>query len=79
MVREALTKKYQLSTRNSSGKSYLMGEQFTVADGYLFTVTNWARIVKFDLTAYPNVLAFQERVRHRPHVQEALRAEGIIK
>jgi glutathione S-transferase len=56
-----------------------MGEQFTVADGYLFTVTNWARIVKFDLTPYPNVLAFQERVRHRPHVVETMKAEGIIK
>jgi glutathione S-transferase len=42
-------------------------------------VTNWARIVKVDLTPYPNVVAFQERVRARPKVQEAMKAEGIIK
>ena len=79
MAREGLAKKYTYVNEKLAGKSYLMGEQFTVADGYLFTVTNWARIVKFDLTPYPNVLAFQERVHARPKVQEALRAEGILK
>lgn len=78
-VREALAKKYEFVNEKLAGKSYLMGETFTVADGYLFVVTNWARIVKFDLTPYANVVAFQERVRHRPHVQEAMRAEGILK
>ena len=79
LVREALATRYAYVNEKLAGKSYLLGEQFTVADGYLFTVTNWARIVKFDLTPYPNVLAFQERVRHRPHVVEAMKAEGIIK
>jgi glutathione S-transferase len=79
LVREALATRYAFVNEKLAGKSYLIGEQFTVADGYLFTVTNWARIVKFDLAAYPNVLAFQERVRHRPHVVEAMKAEGIIK
>jgi glutathione S-transferase len=78
-VHAALATRYAYVKEKLAGKSYLMGEQFTVADGYLFTVTNWARIVKFDLTPYINVLAFQERVRARPEVQEALRAEGIIK
>ncbi|HEY3919009.1 MAG TPA: glutathione transferase GstA [Stellaceae bacterium] len=78
-VRETLAKKYAFVDEKLAGKSYLMGEQFTVADGYLFTVTNWARIVKFDLTPYPNVHAFMERVRARPKVQEAMRAEGILK
>jgi glutathione S-transferase len=79
LVREALAARYAFINEKLAGKSYLMGEQFTVADGYLFTVTNWARIVKFDLTPYPNVLAFQERVRQRPHVVEAMKSEGIIK
>ena len=56
LVREALAARYAFINEKLAGKSYLMGEQFTVADGYLFTVTNWARIVKFDLTPYPNVL-----------------------
>lgn len=78
-VREGLAKKYTFVNEKLAGKSYLMGEQFTVADGYLFTVTNWARIVKFDLTPYPNIQAFMERVRARPKVQEAMKAEGILK
>jgi glutathione S-transferase len=77
MAREALAKKYAFVNEKLAGNSYLMGEQFTVADGYLFTVTNWARLVKFDLTPYPNVVAFQERVRARPKVEEAMKAEGL--
>ena len=79
IARETLAARYAFVNEKLEGKSYLMGETFTVADGYLFTVTNWARIVKFDLTPYPNVVAFQERVRHRPHVVEAMKAEGIVK
>jgi glutathione S-transferase len=79
LVHTALAARYAYVDEKLAGKSYLMGDQFTVADAYLFTVTNWARIVKVDLTPYANVLAFQERVRARPKVQEALKAEGIIK
>jgi glutathione S-transferase len=76
-VKEGLAKKYTYVNEQLAGKPYLMGEQFTVADAYLFTVTNWARIVKFDLTPYPNVLAFMDRVKARPKVQEAMKAEGL--
>jgi glutathione S-transferase len=78
-VREGLDKKYGYVDEKLAGKSYLMGERFTVADGYLFTVTNWARIVKYDLAPFANVHAFMERVRARPKVQEALKAEGLLK
>src|SRR5262249_49321836 len=79
IARGPLPQRYSFVDEKLGGRAYLMGETFTVADGYLFTVTNWARLVKFDLTPYPNVLAFQERVRHRPHVVEAMKAEGLIK
>jgi glutathione S-transferase len=79
LVHTALAARYTYVDEKLAGKPYLMGDQFTVADAYLFTVTNWARIVKVDLTPYANVLAFQERVRARPKVQEALKAEGLIK
>ncbi len=58
---------------------YLMGAQFTVADAYLFTVLGWAGYVKLDISMHQNLTAFAERVRARPGVQEALRAEGILK
>jgi glutathione S-transferase len=60
-------------------EGYLFGEQFTVADAYLFTVTNWAAYVKLDLTAFPKLAAFQGRVAARPAVQAALVAEGLAK
>jgi glutathione S-transferase len=61
------------------GKSYLMGEQFTVADGYLFNVTNWASMVKVDLAPYEHLNAYRARVAARPAVLEAMKAEGLIK
>lgn len=62
-----------------AGKQYLMGDQFTVADGYLFVVTNWAAFVGLDLTPYPNLVAYRARVGARPAVIAAMKAEGLIK
>ena len=58
-------------------KQYLMGDNFSVADGYLFTVTNWAKPMNIDLAGYPNLSAYRERVAARPAVQEAMRVEGL--
>jgi glutathione S-transferase len=60
-----------------AGKDFLMGSQFTIADAYLFVVSNWARLVKFDLSGFDNLKAFQARVLARPAVQEAMKAEGL--
>jgi len=63
-----------------AGRDYLMGKQFTVADGYLFTMLMWAvDRLKFDLSAMPNLLAYKARVAARPKVQEALTKEGLMK
>ncbi len=59
------------------GRQHLLGEDFTVADAYLFTVLGWAPIIKLDLSAWPHVQAFQARVAARPAVQRALKAEGL--
>jgi glutathione S-transferase len=78
--REAyLRRRYALVEKQLQGGKYLFGERFTVADAYLFTVTNWARMVNVSLADFPNLRAFQERVAGRPAVQAAMRAEGLIK
>jgi glutathione S-transferase len=59
-----------------AGRDYLMGNQFTVADGYLFTMLTWADRMKFDLSAMPNLLAYKARIAARPKVQEALAKEA---
>jgi glutathione S-transferase len=63
-----------------AGRDYLMGKQFTVADGYLFTMLMWAADrLKFDLSELPNLLAYKARVAARPKVQEAMTKEGLLK
>lgn len=62
-----------------AGKQYIMGDKFTVADAYLFTVLNWTNPLKVDLGKWPNIQAFMGRVAARPKVQETLKAEGLVK
>lgn len=61
-----------------TNKEYLLGH-FSVADGYLFTVLNWTGAHKIDLSEYPNITAFMKRMGARPAVQEAMKAEGLLK
>ena len=62
-----------------AGKQFLMGESFSVADAYLFTVTNWTKYTGIDISGMPNLTAYQARVAARPAVQQALQAEGLLK
>jgi len=77
IMRDKLAQRYRWLDGQLAGKDYLMGNHFTVADGYLFAVTRWAVPMKIDLAQFPNVRANHERVAARPAVQEALRAEGL--
>jgi glutathione S-transferase len=61
------------------GKQYLMGETFSVADAYLFTVTNWTKMVGIDTSSLGHLGAFMARMAARPAVQAAMKAEGLIK
>ncbi|WP_374369292.1 glutathione transferase GstA [Piscinibacter sp.] len=62
-----------------AGKNYLMGEDFSVADAYLFVVAGWGKHVGVDISGLANLGAFMARVGARPAVQEALKAEGLLK
>jgi glutathione S-transferase len=61
------------------GQPWLLGDRFSVADGYLFTVLEWSRFVAIDLARWPALQAHVERTRERPAVRAALRAEGLLK
>lgn len=71
--------KFKYLDSQLAGRDYLMGKDFTVADGYLFTMLSWADRMKFDLSAMPNLVAYKNRVAARPKVQEALAREGLTK
>ena len=61
------------------GREYLLGDRFSVADAYLFTVTSWTRHLGIDISGLANLSAFQARVAARPAVQAAMQAEGLLK
>jgi glutathione S-transferase len=70
--------KFKYVDSQLAGHEYLMGKQFTVADGYLFVMLRWAEAMKFDLSGLSNLMAYKDRVAARPKVQEALKKEGLL-
>jgi glutathione S-transferase len=79
VFKDRATGKFKYVDGQLAGKDHLMGKQFTVADGYMFTMLNWADRLKFDLSGLSNLKAYQARVGARPMVQEALTKEGLLK
>jgi glutathione S-transferase len=71
--------KFKYVDSQLAGREYLMGKQFTVADGYLYVMLRWADGMKFDLSGLNNLLAYKDRIAARPKVQEALVKEGLMK
>jgi len=78
LSREVIGRRVAWLDKELAGKQYLMGDKFTVADAYLFTVLRWSPRVGVDLSKSPNVTAYVDRVAARPKVQEALKAEGLL-
>ncbi|HTV97535.1 MAG TPA: glutathione transferase GstA [Steroidobacteraceae bacterium] len=76
---ENLGRKFDWLCTHMAGRKYALGDAFSVADAYLFTVLRWTSHVGIDLGGWPVLAAYLERVRQRPRVQEALKAEGLIR
>jgi glutathione S-transferase len=74
---DTLGKKFDWLSAHLAGKKFLMGDTFTVADAYLFTVLRWSGLVHVDLARWPVLAAYVARVGERPKVKEALHAEGL--
>jgi glutathione S-transferase len=70
-----LQRRYAFVEAQLAEHPYLVGDRFGVADAYLFVVTSWATHVGLDLSAFPNLIAFQRRVAERPEVLAARAAE----
>lgn len=78
IFRERLNSRLVHVENHLAGVEYLVGKDFSVADAYLFVVSNWARPANVDFSPYPNILSLRKRVGARPAVQAAMRAEGLI-
>lgn len=78
-ARGNLEKRFGYVDQALQGRQYLLGDQFSIADAYLFVVSGWAGVMQIDMAAWPTLTAFRQRVSERPAVQEAMRAEGLLK
>jgi len=76
--KENLGKRFDWLDKQLAGRQYLMGDKFTVADAYLFTVLRWTSRIQIDLGKWSNLKAYADRVAARPKVQAAMKAEGLI-
>jgi glutathione S-transferase len=74
-----LDKKFAWLSSRLGNRSYLLGDSFTVADAYLFTILRWSGHVGVDLAPWPVLTAYQSRIAQRPKVEQALRDEGLLK
>ena len=74
-----LATRFELLSKTLGSQPYLTGSTFTVADAYLFTILSWAAHLKVDLSPYPALTAFLERVAARPAVRRAMITEGLVK
>ena len=79
LVIAKLHERLKFTDAQLAGKRFALGETYSVADGYLFNVTNWAALVGVDLTAYANLVAYRARIAERPATVAAMKAEGLIK
>ena len=79
LAKDNIAKRLGYLNDQLTNRQFLLGDNFTVADAYAFTIVNWTNFVGIDLKPYPNVVAYMARVGARPKVQETLKAEGLLK
>jgi glutathione S-transferase len=79
IMREAMARRFDYLSTRLRDRPYLMGDGFTVADAYLFTLLGWCRLTQIDLSKWPVLVAYRERVSARPAVHATMKAEGLIK
>ena len=79
LMRARATDRLKWVDNQLAGKAYLMGDAFSVADAYLFTVARWSKLVGIDISGMTELTAYLDRVAARPAVQSAMKAEGLLK
>ncbi|MFA5677162.1 MAG: glutathione transferase GstA [Pseudomonas sp.] len=77
-VKAGLGKRLDVIARQLEGRQYLMGDEFSIADAYLFTILGWSGPVKMDLSPWPVLASYSARIAGRPAVQATMKAEGLI-
>ncbi len=79
LAKDKIVSRFEVLNSHLGRNAYLLGEQFSAADAYAFTVVSWGKHFDMDLNKWPSLKAYIDRVGARPKVQEAMRAEGLLK
>jgi glutathione S-transferase len=77
VVLENLGRRFEHLATQLSDRPFVLGENFTVADGYAYVILRWAPGVKIDLDRWPDLVSYRDRIASRPAVRAALQAEGL--
>ena len=76
-ARDQLAKKFDFIEQQLGDRPFLTGDDFTIADAYLFVMLGWTAMHNIDLARWPRLTAFSERARKRPSVRQVLEFEGL--
>lgn len=76
--KEALDKRCEFVNKSLEGKNFILGDHYSIADGYLFIVLSWAQYVNYDLSPYKNITSYQNRIFERPATQRAFKSEDLL-
>ncbi len=79
VAKQRLHERFQLLDNYLADHNYLVGDRFTIADAYCFTIVNWSRGRGIDLATWPNLAHYQSKIAERKSVRDTLIAEGLIK
>lgn len=77
-AKKTLLRQFDFVDRRLTGKSYVMGERFTVVDAYLFTISTWIEAAELSVDQWKALLAYRKRISERPAVCRAMMAEGLV-
>jgi len=75
---DTLVTRLETVSERLSSQPFLLGEHFSVADVYLFVTLSWGQYVDVDISRWPALVRFSDRISRRPAVQQALKEEGLI-
>ncbi len=78
LLTETLSRRFEILSNHLKTNQFLMGAHYTVADAYLFTILNWSPKLKIDLTPYPTLMGYVEKIKMRPATITTLKNEGLM-
>lgn len=77
LIKQTISSKFDYLDHHLANHQYLLNGRFSVADSYAFTIVSWSKLFDIDLTPWPNLQDYMQRIAQRPSVRDALKAEGL--